>query len=102
MKTLALSLLLPVIVGPLTFVTMQSIKRLSAFVDAQSPTVKRFAVAAIAFALTLVGKLTGVDVPCTPDENCLALLDQDTVKAVVGAVLAYALHGIKNAAKPVA
>ena len=99
MKTLALSLLLPVIVGPVTFVVMQALKRLSAWVDAQSPTVKRFAVALIAFGLTLAGKLTGVDIPCEPEANCLVALDQDAVRAVVGAALAFALHGLKNAGK---
>lgn len=99
MKSLALSLLLPLIVGPVTFVVMQTLKRLSAWVDGQSPTVKRFAVALIAFALTLVGKLTGVDIPCDADTNCLAVLDHDTIKALVAAGLAVSLHHLKKATK---
>lgn len=96
MKLLALSLLLPAIVGPVTFVVMQSLKKASAWVDAQSPMTKRMAVAVIAFALTFLAKVTGVDIPCEADTNCLADLDGDTVKAVVSAALAYALHGLKT------
>lgn len=99
MKTLALSLLLPVIVGPVTFATMQLLKRVSAWVDQQSPLLKRVAVAVIAFALTLIAKLTGVEIPCEADANCLALLDHDTVKAVVASALAFGLHSLKNATK---
>lgn len=99
MKLLALSLLLPAIVGPVTFVVMQWLKKVSAWVDAQSPLVKRSAVALIAFALTFLAKVTGVDIPCEADTNCLSVLDQDTVKAVVGTALAFGLHSLKNAAK---
>lgn len=99
MKLLALSLLLPAIVGPVTFAVMQALKKVSAWVDAQSPLTKRVAVALIAFLLTLVGKLTGVEVLCAPDTDCLAALDHETIKAMVGAALAFALHGAKNAVK---
>jgi hypothetical protein len=100
MKMFALSLLLPTLVGPVTFLVMQSLKKVSAWVDMQSPLIKRIAVALIAFALTFLAKLTGVTIPCEPEVNCLAVLDQDAVKAAVGALLAYGLHFLKNAKKP--
>lgn len=100
MKMLALSLLLPTIVGPVTFLVMQTLKKVSAWVDAQSPLTKRVAVALIAFILTLASKLTGIEVLCEPDANCLTTLDHETIKAMVGAALAYGLHSLKNAKKP--
>lgn len=99
MKTLALSLIAPLIVGPLTFALMQALKRLSVFVDALPPMTKRFAVTAIAVVLTFVARFAGVEIPCEADVNCLPSLTQDTVKAVVAAALAFALHWVKSAGK---
>ena len=99
MKSLALSLIAPLIVGPLTFALMQALKRLSAVVDALPPVTKRFAVTAIAVALTFVGRFAGVEIPCEADVNCLPALTQDSVKAVVAAVIAFALHWLKQNGK---
>jgi hypothetical protein len=99
MKSLALSLALPLLVGPLTFAVMQGLKRVSAWVDAQSAFVKRLAVAGIALVLTLLSTLTGVTIPCEAEVNCLAVLDHDTVKALVGAVVALAMHRLKVLSK---
>ena len=101
MKNMVLSLLVPVIVGPLTFAAMQALKVASATVDKLPPIAKRFAVAVIAVVLTVVGRVTGVDVTCDPEsaENCLALLERDEVKAIIGASLAFALHWVKKLPK---
>lgn len=101
MKNMVLSLLVPVIVGPLTFAAMQALKVASATVDKLPPIAKRFAVAVIAVVLTVVGRVTGVDVACDAEasENCLALLGRDEVKAIIGASLAFALHWVKNLPK---
>ena len=90
--------LLPLIVGPLTFVVMQGLKALSVTVDALPPVAKRVAVMVIAIALTALGALSGVDLQCSVDSgvNCLNTLDKDAVKAVVGAALAYVLHFAKT------
>jgi hypothetical protein len=98
---LALSLALPLIIGPLTFVVMQGLKTVSAAVDALPPTAKRFAVAGIAVGLSLVGQATGLNLACTPDAGttCLELLDADAVKAILSAAIAFALHWAKQQTK---
>jgi len=90
--------LLPLVIGPLAFVVMQGLKSLSVTVDALPPTAKRIAVMVIAIALTALGTLAGVDFQCNADAgvNCLSHVDQDAVKAVIGTVLAYAMHYAKG------
>ena len=101
MTGLVLSLATPFLVGPLTFLAMQGIKAANAFVDIQSPWLKRVLVAAIAFGITLLSKVTGVEVACAADAatSCLDLLGRDEVKAMVAALVAYALHFLKNLQK---
>lgn len=90
--------LLPLIVGPLTFVVMQGLKALSVTVDGLSPVAKRVAVMLIAIALTALGAASGVDFQCDVEGtvNCLDTLDKDAVKAVVAAALAYIMHFAKT------
>lgn len=97
MNSAILSLALPLLVGPITFAVMQVIKTASAKVDALPSVAKQVAVAAIAVALTFGAKAAGVDLHCdlSTDANCLTALDQDTVKALIGAGLAYAIHFVK-------
>lgn len=94
MSGIALKVLLPVLLGPLTFVIMQALKTLSAAVDRLPPTAKRFIVAGIAVGLTLVGKVIGVDLSCDPNAGttCLEMLDSDAVKALLSAAIAFLLH----------
>jgi len=96
-----LTVLAPVIIGPLTFLAMQGMKRTSALVDTLPVNAKRVAVMLIATTLTMVGSATGVTVECDPDAavSCLETLDKDAVKAIVGSALAFALHAIKQARK---
>jgi len=97
MQTALLQLALPLLVGPITFAIMQGLKNLDATVDGLGAWPKRAAVAGIAVLLTFGAKAAGVPLSCdiNADVNCLSALDQDTVKALVGAVLAYALHFVK-------
>jgi len=97
MNNLVLSAVVPLVVGPITFILMQAIKNLSPAVDALPPVAKRFAVAAIAVALTTLAQLAGVDLVCDPDAttNCLSTLDKDAVKSIVAAAIAYLLHFAK-------
>jgi hypothetical protein len=97
MQTALLQLALPLLVGPITFAIMQGLKNLDATVDGLGAWPKRAAVAGIAVLLTFGAKAAGVPLSCdiNADVNCLAALDQDTVKALVGAALAYALHFVK-------
>lgn len=98
MPSFVMNAILPLIVGPLTFVVMQGLKALSATVDALPPVAKRVAVMVIAIALTALGAASGVDFQCNVDTgvNCLNTLDKDAVKAVVSAVLAYVMHFAKT------
>lgn len=97
MNRLTLAIITPVIVGPLTFVVMQAMKRLSSYIDTLSPNTKRVAVMLIATTMTMLGSLTGVSVQCDPDAavSCFETLDKDAVKAVVASVLAFAMHALK-------
>lgn len=101
MKNMLLTLLLPVIVGPLSFALMQVLKVASATVDRLPAMVKRFVVALIAVGLTLLGNVTGLNLHCDPEAGttCLEVLDQDAVKAILGAGLAYGLHWLKRLPK---
>ena len=101
MTGLALTLLTPLIVGPLTFLAMQGLKATNALIDAQSPFVKRLFVALIATALTAISAATGINIECDVESgaNCLATLDKEAVKAIVSALVAYAVHFLKNAKK---
>lgn len=101
MTGLALTLLTPILVGPLTFLAMQGLKTTNALIDAQSPLVKRFLVALIAASLTSIGAVLGVNIECDAEAatSCLATLDKEAVKAIVGAIVAYAVHALKNVKK---
>jgi hypothetical protein len=93
-------ILLPVIVGPLTFLVMQGAKAVSATIDKLPATAKRIAVLVIATALTMLGSWAGVDFNCDPDAavSCLDTLDKDAVKSAVAAILAFVLHLAKKKA----
>jgi len=95
MQSTVLSLALPLLIGPITFAVVQVLKTASATIDNLPPIAKRFAVAAIAVALTFAGKAAGVNVSCSAEANCLTALDNDTVKALVGAALAFGIHFVK-------
>jgi hypothetical protein len=101
MSGLLLTLLGPVVIGPLTFALMQGIKAVNVTVDALPPIAKRVAVVAIAVFLTFLASALQLDIACDVNSgaNCLAALDQDTVKAIVSAVVAFALHWLKNLKK---
>lgn len=98
MPSFVMNAVLPLIVGPLTFVVMQGLKGLSATVDTLPPVAKRGAVMVISIALTALGAASGIDFQCDPEfgTNCLSTLDKDAVKAAVGAALAFVLHYAKQ------
>jgi hypothetical protein len=100
MSNLVMTIAMPLIVAPLTFVVMQGLKALSATVDALPITAKRIAVLVIATALTMLGRWAGVDFNCDPDAavSCLDTLDKDAVKSAVAAILAFVLHLAKKKA----
>ena len=98
MRSLLLTAAVPLLLGPLTFVVMQQLKLLSTVVDNLPVSVKRFAVAGIAILLTVIAKATGVELACDANavESCLTTLDQDAVRAVLAAGVAYVLHLAKQ------
>ena len=101
MSGLILGILGPIVIGPLTFALMQGIKTVNGAVDTMPPMMKRITVAAIALVLTALAKVTGAPITCdlAGDTNCLTLLDNEAVKALVASVVAFALHWLKNMAK---
>lgn len=98
MQKLMLPLIIPVIIGPLTFVVMQGLKALSATIDALPPVAKRISVLVVATLLTGLGTWAGVDFNCDPNGavNCLSTVDKDAVKAVLAAVIAFLMHFVKQ------
>lgn len=101
MPKFLLPILLPVLLGPLTFVVMQGLKALSAAIDRLPVTVKRFLVAGIAVALTMAGNAVGIDLHCDPEAGttCLEVLDKDAVRALLSAAIAFLLHWARGQAK---
>lgn len=101
---LALSLALPMVLGPLTFVVMQGLKALSVAIDNLPAMAKRFVVAGIAVGLSLLGGAAGLDLTCNPDAGttCLELLDKDAVRALLSTGIAFALHWAKQQKAPAA
>jgi hypothetical protein len=100
MNKLMLTIAMPVIIGPLTFLVMQGAKAVSATIDALPATAKRIAVLMVASLLTLLGSWAGVDFNCDLDGavSCLDTLDKDAVKAAIGAAIAFVLHLAKKKA----
>lgn len=101
MKTMILSVVVPLIIGPLTFMLMQGIKHASRWVDSLPPIAKRFAVLLIAAAITGVSHAVGVDVRCDPsgEINCLSELDKDAVSAMLSAAIAFFMHQYRKLSK---
>lgn len=101
MSGLLLTLLGPVVIGPLTFALMQGIKTLNVTVDALPPVAKRVAVVAIAVFLTFLAGALKLDIACDVNAgiNCLEVLDNDAVKSIVSAAVAFGLHYLKNLKK---
>ena len=102
MRTLMLQAAIPLLLGPLTFVVMQQLKILSGVVDTMPAAIKRFMVAGIAVVLTVASKAAGVELACDADaaSSCLAALDQDAVRAMLAAGVAYLLHLAKKKPTP--
>jgi hypothetical protein len=98
MSKLMLPVVMPLIVGPLTFVVMQGLKALSATIDALPPIAKRISVVVVATLLTALGTWAGVDFNCDPNGvvNCLSTVDKDAVKAVMAAAIAFLMHLVKQ------
>lgn len=99
-----LSLLLPIIAGPIVFLVVQGMKRAWGWLDRQPGLVKQGLAIAVAALLTAAYRSLGV-VP--PDgcgtvaaygvtDACWVALQGDWVKAVVSALLAMALHNSRK------
>lgn len=89
--TKALGLVLAAIpVGIIASVVFQWVKRQRVEVDKLSPALKNGAVFLIGAIIAAVSAFTGVEIACVPGENCLALLDQPTIEAVIRAGLSFA------------
>lgn len=94
------TMLLPLVVGTLTFLAVQGVKRLSAVVEAQPPALKRILALGIAFALTWLAERVGAPSPCTvaTADGCLQSLTPTAIQGLVGALVAMAVHSLKKPA----
>lgn len=101
MKTLLLTSLIPLVVGPITFLVMQNIKHASRWVDSLPPAAKRLVVMLIAVGLTALGHAAGVEIQCDPTSgiNCLADLNKDAVSAIISTTVAFLMHQHRQLSK---
>lgn len=103
-KAKLFSLLLAAIpIGAISFALYQFVKRQSVRVDEiANPWVHRSVVAGISFILTAVFAALNVPIVCPEGVNCLSTISQDQIevvlKALLGAVSAFALHAGKSSA----
>lgn len=93
-------MLVPLVVGTLTFAAVQGLKRVSALVEAQSPAAKRILALVIAFSITWLAERLGTPSPCTvaAAEGCLESLTPTAIQGLVGALVAMAVHSLKKPA----
>ncbi|HET7552213.1 MAG TPA: hypothetical protein VFK04_13055 [Gemmatimonadaceae bacterium] len=84
-----LAQLLPVIAGVLASVTFQYFKKGVAIVDAAPAWVKQLSVVVIAFALSALGKVLGVDLPTD-----LHAIDATVWTGIISGAIALAAHAI--------
>jgi hypothetical protein len=98
MKLKLLEMLLPLLLGPLAFAVMQLGKRASDALDRLPAMTKRVVVLGLAWALTWVAHTLGVELQCDATVDaaaCFGGMTQDTVQALLAALVAFALHGLK-------
>lgn len=86
---LLITSLIPVIAGALTSLAMTGLRKVSAWVDAQAAWIKQLIVVLIAFGVTQLGALLGLELPT----NAL-LWDGTIVETVITALLAFGVYNI--------
>ena len=99
-KLKALEYGLALLVAPLAMVTVQGLKLGVRQVDALPAWQKRGVVLAVAALFTALGNLAGVNFGVTPESvEGLATVPAATIETVLAALIAMALHWIKNKRK---
>lgn len=94
----AISLALPLILGPLTYVVMKYMKQGITAIDNAPPHVKQAIVLVLSFVLAGLVKAFGQFLPgsCATNDNsvdCLnAIANPDALKVILSALIAFALH----------
>jgi hypothetical protein len=95
----ALNMLLPYLLGPLVFLIMQGIKKLSLTVDKLPPWVKQALVFVVAQAMTFLQSWSGQELAC--GTGCtLADIGPTFVKGVLVTLSAFLMHFLKNRPAP--
>lgn len=84
-------------VGVIASIAFQWLKRQREAVDDLSPAVKNGAIFVVGAIVAAVAAFSGVDVACQPGENCLALLDQPTIEAIIRAGLSFGAAKVTHA-----
>ena len=86
------------IIGPLTLVVMQGLKRYVRWVESRPVWTKRALVVATSAALTALGAVLGVEFGVTGESVAgLAALPTSVVTTALGAAVAMVLHAMKRA-----
>jgi len=101
MNAMLIKVMVPVIVGPLSYFLMQWLKSVSGKVDALPPLPKRAIVLVLVSVITELAAISGIGSDCDGSSlsACLATLDQDALKAAVGAALAFGIHAVRKPTK---
>jgi hypothetical protein len=84
-----LPVLLPLLLGLAVVPAMQGLKKLSAWVEMQSPLIKRILVLALSAVATLLAKVTNLPVP-----DDILHMDGEMVTAILTALVAFATHAL--------
>ena len=87
-------LFLPLILGPLTFIIMEGLKRASAAIDASPTWLKQFTVVFIASLIAWLASTLGFTLPClSGTEGCsLVDLNEPAIKTALTALVAFVTH----------
>lgn len=100
LKLKALEIGLGWIIGPLALLAMQLLKKYVAWVESRDAWTKRALVVATSAVLTALGAALGVDFGVSEGSiSGLAMLEKETIVAVLGALVAMSLHALKSVVK---
>lgn len=98
-KLQALTLVIPMLLGPLAYWIIQTLKRNSQWVDNLSPLFKKGAVFLCVTGLVTLSNLGGIPINCNVDGNltdCVNQLSPEAVKVALGTVAAMLMHKVKK------
>ena len=96
----ALTLVLPMLLGPLVYIIIKNLKKASTWIDSQSPVIKRGLVFGVSSVLVLLSNRGGAPINCdvnaTDIAACAEQLTPELLKTLLGGGVALILHKLKK------